>query len=78
MWIDPIVEEVRAARAAHAAKFGNDLDAIFQDLKRCERESGQRYGSYPPKRLYGGGRSDEHRHDVANEPEGEDGRGERR
>jgi hypothetical protein len=49
---DSVVEEIRSIRAAHAAKFGYDLDAIFQDLKRCESQSGRDYVSYPPKRLY--------------------------
>ena len=33
MWEDPIVEEVRKARDAHAAKFNYDLQAIYRDLK---------------------------------------------
>ena len=36
-WKDPIVEEVRAAREAYAAKFNYDLDAIFEDIKRSEK-----------------------------------------
>ena len=40
MWEDPIVAEVRRVRAAHAAKFNNDLLAIYQDLKIEDRESG--------------------------------------
>ena len=74
MWFDPIVEEVRAFRAAHAAKFGYDLDAIFQDLKRCERESGRRYVSFPPKRRHGEGCSDR-QHEAVNEAEAERGDG---
>lgn len=35
---DPIVQEVRAAREAHAARFNYDLAAIFVDLKRSEQE----------------------------------------
>jgi hypothetical protein len=31
---DPIVEEVRKARAAYAAQFEHDLDRIVDDLKR--------------------------------------------
>ena len=34
MWKDPIVEEVRAHREAHAKKFNYDLDAIVDDLQR--------------------------------------------
>jgi hypothetical protein len=37
---DPIVDEVRRIRDAHAASFNYDLDAIFQDIKRQEKESG--------------------------------------
>ena len=50
MWEDPIVEEVRKVRDAHAAKFNYDLDAIFRDLKEQERASGRTFVSYPPKR----------------------------
>lgn len=40
---DPIVDEVRRARDAHAARFGYDLDAIFRDIKEQERASGLRF-----------------------------------
>ena len=48
---DPIVEEVRALREAHAARFNYDVDAIFDDLKRLERESGWTVVSLEPKRI---------------------------
>jgi len=35
---DEIVDEVRAIREAHAAKFNFDLRAIFEDLKKSEAE----------------------------------------
>jgi hypothetical protein len=35
---DEIIDEVRAIRDAHAAKFGYDLRAIFADLKKSEEE----------------------------------------
>lgn len=35
---DPIVEEVRAIRQRHAARFGNDLDAIVADLQAREKQ----------------------------------------
>ena len=38
MWNDEIVDEVRAIRDAHAAKFGYDLLAIYADLKKSEAE----------------------------------------
>lgn len=37
---DPIVDEVRRVRDAHAARFNYDLDAIFQDIKQREKKSG--------------------------------------
>lgn len=37
---DPIVDEVRRIRDAHAARFNYDLRAIFLDLKKRERERG--------------------------------------
>jgi hypothetical protein len=33
---DEIVDEVRAIREAHAEKFGYELRAIFEDLKKSE------------------------------------------
>ncbi len=47
---DPIIDEVRQARKAHAAKFNYDLDAIFRDLREREKASGQPTVSYPPRR----------------------------
>jgi len=37
---DPIVDEVRRVRDAHAARFHYDLDAIFQDIKEREKKNG--------------------------------------
>jgi hypothetical protein len=37
---DPIVEEVRRVRDAYAARFNYDLDAMFQDIKEREKQSG--------------------------------------
>ena len=42
---DPIVEEVRRIRDAHAARFGYDLNAIYGDIKEQERRSGHRFVS---------------------------------
>ena len=47
---DPIVDEVRRVRDAHAAMFNYDLDAIFQDIKEQEKKSGLEFVSYPPRR----------------------------
>ncbi len=46
---DPIVDEVRRIRDAHAAKFNYDLDAIFQDIKEQEKKSGLKFVSFPPR-----------------------------
>ena len=37
---DPIVDEVRRIRDAHAARFNYDLHAIFLDIKKREKERG--------------------------------------
>lgn len=47
---DPIVDEVRRIRDAHAAKFNYDLDAIFRDIKEQEKMSGLKFVSFPPRR----------------------------
>ena len=47
---DPIVDEVRRVRDAHAAMFNYDLDAIFQDIKEQEKKSGLKFVSYPPRK----------------------------
>lgn len=41
MMTNPITEEIREIRHRLAAEFGNDLDRIFADLQRKERESGR-------------------------------------
>jgi hypothetical protein len=48
---DPIVEEVRRAREAHAQQFNYDLDAICADLRKREKASGRPTVSLPPKRI---------------------------
>lgn len=45
---DPIVDEVRRVRDAHAARFNYDLDAIFRDIKEQERNSGRKFVSFDP------------------------------
>jgi hypothetical protein len=48
---DPIVEEVRKAREAHAEEFNHDLTAICEDLKSIEQNCGHRVVSLPPRLL---------------------------
>lgn len=48
---DPIVEEIRRIREAHAARFNYDLKSICADLKKKEKDCGHPVVSLPPKRL---------------------------
>ena len=52
---DPIVDEIRQYRDAHAARFNYDLKAIYEDIKRREKEreekTGCKFVSYPPRRV---------------------------
>jgi hypothetical protein len=41
-WTDPIVDEVRHARDAYAARFHYDLRAVYRDLKEKERQGGRK------------------------------------
>jgi hypothetical protein len=43
---DPIVDEVRRVRDAHAARFHYDLRAIFQDIKEQQIRSGLKFVSF--------------------------------
>jgi hypothetical protein len=47
---DPIVDEVRRVRDAHAARFNYDLDTIFRDIKEQEKKSGRKFVSFAPPR----------------------------
>ncbi len=46
---DPIVEEVRKHRDAHARKFNYDLDAICADLMAKQEKSGHRLVRLEPR-----------------------------
>ena len=46
IWSDPIVDEVRRAHDAYAARFNYDLKAICRDLKEQEKRSGRKIVSY--------------------------------
>jgi hypothetical protein len=50
MWKDPIVEEVREAREEHAARFGYDLRAIYDDLKESDKKTPGKVVSLEPKK----------------------------
>ncbi len=49
-WIDPIVEEVRRAREANAARFEFDVGAIVEDAQRRAEASGRRIVRRSPRR----------------------------
>jgi len=51
MFDDPIVEDIRRVRRAHASQFDDDLAAIVADLRRLEAESGRSYVNFPPRLL---------------------------
>lgn len=46
---DPIIDEVRRVREAHAAKFNYDLSAICADFRKQQDEMGLSVVSRPPK-----------------------------
>ena len=50
---DPIVAEIRTIRDQNAAKFNNDIDAIFRDLMEKQMSSGRTYVKYPPRPVVG-------------------------
>jgi hypothetical protein len=41
MWKDEIVEEIHRIREEYAKSFNYDLDAIFEDLRKKQAESGR-------------------------------------
>ena len=43
---DPIVDEVRNIRAAHAERFNYDLWAIYRDIKAQQKRSGLKFVSF--------------------------------
>lgn len=51
MWEDPIVEEVRKVRDAHAAQFNYDLQSIYRALKQEEAESGRKFMKLSPRHI---------------------------
>ena len=47
---DPIIDELRAARDEHAARFNYDVEAIFRDIQAQQEASGRKYVRLPPRR----------------------------
>jgi hypothetical protein len=49
MWKDEIIEEIHQIREAYAKSLNYDLDAIFEDLRKKEAESGRKVVSLSRK-----------------------------
>jgi hypothetical protein len=43
MWKDEIVEEIHRIRDEYAKSFNYDLNAIFEDLRKKQGESGRKF-----------------------------------
>ena len=52
MWKDEILEEIHKIREKHAQAFNYDLQAICDDLRRKQAESGRQIISSPLKQPY--------------------------
>jgi hypothetical protein len=50
MWRDPIVKETRELRDQYAAKFKNDLDAIFEDILNRQEKSERKWVTFPSRK----------------------------
>ena len=48
---DPIIDELRAVREEHAARFNYDVEAIFRDIQAQQEASGHEYVRLPPRRV---------------------------
>lgn len=46
---DPIVEEIRKYRQEYAAQFNYDIDAICEDIRRRQTESGRKVVTRKPR-----------------------------
>ena len=50
MYEDEIIKETRRLRDEYAKKFNYDLDLIFEDLQKKQKESGRKYVSFSAKK----------------------------
>ena len=50
IWEDPVVKETRERRGAYADKFGHDLDAIFEDIRKHQGREGRNVVVRQPRR----------------------------
>lgn len=50
MWKDPIVEETRKLREQYASKFNQDIDSIYEDIRRRQALSSKKMVSFPARK----------------------------
>jgi hypothetical protein len=50
MWRDPIVEEIHRVRDEQAKKFGYDLHAICEDVRKKQAASDRNVVTRPPRK----------------------------
>lgn len=50
MWSDPIVDDVRKNGTAWTAQFNGDVQAMFEELRRLEREAGVKSVTLPHRK----------------------------
>ena len=50
MWRDPIVEEIHRVRDEQATKFGDDLHAICEDIRKRQATSQRKLVTRPPRK----------------------------
>jgi hypothetical protein len=48
---DPIIEEIRRVRHAHAVRFNYDLNAIARDLQKGEKRFRHKLVSFKPRKV---------------------------
>jgi hypothetical protein len=46
---DPIIQETRQLRESYAEEHGHDIDAIFQDILRRQKESSKKFVRLPSR-----------------------------
>ena len=51
MFIDPIVEEMRRIKEAHAAQYGYDVRAMARALRKQQQDAGRKVVTLAPRRL---------------------------
>ncbi len=50
MWQDPVVAETRKRREEYAAMFGHDPEAIFEDIRKRQKQKGKKLVSFPARK----------------------------